>query len=345
MEHMLTKLLSSGSAPVKRIGLIVALLTGCTGWAQAQANDECAGAINLSDGLLLTGQSTMNASASAPDNCEGDPVNGDLWYKVTSDNSNSDITIAVDAGFGFALIYVQYFDGACGTLNSLGCSFGGLTISPNPNTTYYIRIYEANGGTANFDIQASGNIVLPVTMGKVSAKLTYDNKTRLSWTTYSEQHNHGFSVERSIDGKSFQEAGFVPAQSSGGNSMEVLSYQYTDPVAVGRVAYYRLKQVDMDGKATFSNTVQVTNKMAGDELYIYPNPATDRVILDIKGWNEGLKYNVSVTLTDLSGRILWHPATAAARYDIDMSAFPAGTYLLRYASPENTIVRKLIKNR
>lgn len=347
MEKTFTRILFSGWTMVKRAGLAFALLAAGANFAGAQApvNDECVDAINISDGALLPGQATLTATTSPPfQNCDGDPAHGDLWYKVTSGNSTNDINVTIDAGFGIAFVFSQYFEGSCGTLSSLGCSFGSnLTITPTPNTTYYIRIYEFNGGSMTFDIQASGNIVLPVTMGKLSAALARDNSALLYWATYKEENNRGFDIERSSDGKNFGKIGFVPAQAPGGNSSRELPYRFEDKSPIEGTVYYRLQQKDMDGVAAFSNIVQVNgNRMNNVELY--PNPVTTRFTLKLPEQGDVVQTGALITITDLSGKVLWRRTASANRYDIDMTSFPAGTYFLRYTDRGHTTVRKVIKN-
>jgi hypothetical protein len=75
----------------------------------------------------------------------------------------------------------------------------------------------------------------------------------LSWQTATEKNNAGFDIERSTDSTAFSKIGRVKGN---GTTTQSHSYTFTDKTASGTV-YYRLKQTDYDGSATYSSTVEV----------------------------------------------------------------------------------------
>ena len=95
----------------------------------------------------------------------------------------------------------------------------------------------------------------------------------LSWSTASEKNNQGFDVEVSLDGQGFATIGFVAGQ---GSSTTLRAYRFRDENAArrGGLQYYRLRQVDADGSASYSpvRAVRFADK-AGTALAVWPNPA------------------------------------------------------------------------
>lgn len=96
---------------------------------------------------------------------------------------------------------------------------------------------------------------MPVELMIFNGKVISD-AVELNWATASETNNDYFTIERSIDGISFEEIGFVQGA---GNSNNVLEYKYSDYTSVEE-AYYRLKQTDFDGKFSYSGIIKVDVK-------------------------------------------------------------------------------------
>jgi hypothetical protein len=147
-----------------------------------------------------------------------------------------------------------------GTLIITG-ELSAQNISLNGNTS---KIIVESGATLNAATVAgnnSQNIVyknvapLPVTLVafKLQAAPAGRTSNTLVWQTASELNNDYFSVEKSADGKTFTEAGRV----AGKNLANGATYSFEDK-QVAAQTYYRLKQVDFDGKATYSTIIVAT---------------------------------------------------------------------------------------
>ena len=107
------------------------------------------------------------------------------------------------------------------------------------------------------------------------------NNNVLSWSTATELNNQGFEIQYSFNGKDFRNLGFVTSKQNSGNSSSVLNYQYTDTKGIGGNVYYRLMQVDKDGRPNYSNVVLIKgNQINALSLNaVYPNPAKDKLNL------------------------------------------------------------------
>ena len=103
----------------------------------------------------------------------------------------------------------------------------------------------------------------------------------LSWATASEVNASHFAIERSIDGVNFQKIGTVAAQN------KPSTYHFADDAPLSIGAYYRLLEVDFNGKATISKAVFV--EKATQRLTVYPNPSTGVFTVNRRNY---LIYNV-----------------------------------------------------
>src|SRR5207244_1431248 len=98
----------------------------------------------------------------------------------------------------------------------------------------------------------------------------------------TETNNKGFELERSADGVKFTTITFVATKADHGNSTSALSYNYNDEKPMVGANYYRLKQIDNDGKYSYSNVVLLTRKVTEITLTgVYPNPTTKELNVKI----------------------------------------------------------------
>ena len=146
------------------------------------------------------------------------------------------------------------------------------TFSAGDTILIRFRLY-ADGSTHGWgwaidDLVIQADFV-PVELVSFTASAD-ENKILLRWETATEKNNSGFDVERSTDGKNFAKIGNVQAK---GTTTEQQSYSYVDQSSSGGKFYYRLKQVDLDGKFHYSNSIEVTALPTVYSLsQNYPNP-------------------------------------------------------------------------
>jgi hypothetical protein len=146
----------------------------------------------------------------------------------------------------------------------------------------------------------ANNNPLPVTMMSFTGSASRADAI-LRWITSSEQNNRGFAVERSYDGKRFTEIGFVRGA---GNSNRTNTYSYADKniFATQRIAYYRLKQVDLNGDYSYSNVILVNvNQAARAEVAVYPNPVQKELNIELESATAS---TAKITVTDISGKMV-----------------------------------------
>lgn len=119
-------------------------------------------------------------------------------------------------------------------------------------------------------------VPLPVTLVEFNAETT-DNGVLVSWSTASEHRNDYFLVERSSDLKEWTTITKTPGQL---HSNELKQYNCTDKFPSYGTNYYRLCQVDTDGKLNFSDIRHVS---FDNNLVVYPNPCISELYLNKLG--------------------------------------------------------------
>ena len=145
---------------------------------------------------------------------------------------------------------------------------------------------------------------LPVTLTKFDAK-RMGTDALVTWQTASEQNSKGYEVQVSTDGKTFRTLSFVESKSP--NSATPQSYSYLDKESGKTGArYYRLHQIDVDGKETFFTPVAVSfdgKASAASTLVAYPNPfnGNDDVHVALQSPTTG---TAKLLVTDMMGRTI-----------------------------------------
>lgn len=145
----------------------------------------------------------------------------------------------------------------------------------------------------------AGMSLLPVTIVKFTAEKKEGNRISLNWQAENETSFREYVLERSKDGINFTAVANIP----GRGGIQAM-YTYTDDLGSPMPArlYYRLKQVDVNGRFVYSRILPVTlKKITGMTIKIAPNPAGENVTLNI---TSDRKYLITVKVIDNLGRLL-----------------------------------------
>lgn len=95
----------------------------------------------------------------------------------------------------------------------------------------------------------------------------------MGWSTGWEQGSLGFDVLKSRDAQSFEKIGFIRGN---GTSSETNTYGWTDEeVTPGQMYYYRLRQIDANGRTELSKLVAINIESTDRDVYLFPNPSAD----------------------------------------------------------------------
>ena len=158
------------------------------------------------------------------------------------------------------------------------------------------------------------------------------------WATASERNNDHFTVERSTDGEQFAAIGTVQGT---GSSSQVLQYTFIDETPLIGAAYYRLRQTDFDGAVSFSPVVTVQGSRLSARATAVPNPSTGR--FDI--WTLAADVTATEVTTLVGARVLTQPTeTPGGFLAFDLSAQPAGVYLVHLHTKTGTQVVRVVRN-
>ncbi|MEP7169921.1 MAG: T9SS type A sorting domain-containing protein [Bacteroidota bacterium] len=248
---------------------------------------------------------------------------------------------------------------------------GTITNTPrNPNTTQnwgvdfdYITSnisLPLNSSSTNIYFNTSGDfylpgavvfsieinpVVLPVELLSFNATRK-NNSALLEWTTGSEKDNDYFQIERSTNTLEWQTAGRMTGQ---GRSTSYQFYEFEDFVAAeftnknnfgDQLIYYRLKQVDYNGKFNYSYIKSVRfEKSEAFNIYIYPNPARENVSIK---FTAACDSSLEVKMTDSDGRIIYNAKISQKDFgEFDLKHLKSGIYFIE-AKDDISYVRKRV---
>jgi alpha-tubulin suppressor-like RCC1 family protein len=185
-------------------------------------------------------------------------------------------------------------------------------------------------------VQITCNTILPLTWLSISGQLQ-NNNAIIKWATASESNTSHFEVEHSSNGISFTKAGTMKAA---GFSNSTVNYSFTHLSPVAGKNYYRIKQVDRDGRYSYSIIVMLINSKEQSILAINPNPAKDILQLNTNSTRPG-----TIRIYSMQGKLVLQQQVTAGnqQQSIYISKLPAGMYSVQLQTDNETETHKLIK--
>lgn len=185
------------------------------------------------------------------------------------------------------------------------------------DTTSFSNSQYYNCYIGDFNFATPIESTTPVTFGKLSAT-TSAKSVLLKWNTLTEANSATFVIERSADGKNYAS---IDTLAAAVNSNKEIDYSYTDETPLTGTNYYRIKEVDLDGKATYSNQATAVVKGTG-VISIYPNPIKKGGLITVTSLSP-----VTVKVTSLSGKLVASKQTTGTT-TIGTSGLMAGLYFV-----------------
>jgi Secretion system C-terminal sorting domain len=233
------------------------------------------------------------------------------------------------------------------TFSALYYASTSLGEDSNGQSLYYARdasVVVANGdtyrpvpidprntvlGTFTSFARYTGGIVIPVKFTGFNV-VKKDNDALLTWFVENESAaTDRYEIERSVNGTDFGKIATVQAKVNGGtNSYNLTDFNLTSFKSSG-VIYYRIKQIDKDGKFIYSETRTVRLDSKGFALNVYPNPAKDivNVTLDLETAS-----TVIIRVSDAIGKEVQKIQLQGNKginiQKIDLNKFAAGSYMI-----------------
>ncbi len=186
------------------------------------------------------------------------------------------------------------------------------------NTNWSLQSVAATMGTQN------PCTIMPIGLSKLSFQ-AFEKKVQLKWETVTEANNHLFIVERSVNGVNFEAIGNV---SGTGNSNTVTPYEFIDNKP-NFINHYRLKQIDKDGKFSYSKILYVKVENASP-LVVRQNLVTSVFQYQVNSSLSGS----TIEIYDMTGHTVYKTKVKSGVQNVNVSTWAAGKYVVRLFTVE-----------
>ena len=196
-----------------------------------------------------------------------------------------------------------------------GRYIGGNSVSGASAVTTNGNIAWTNTG----QIEITYTVVVPVTWLNLNTFRQNSGATLINWSTASEINTKEFMIERSSNGSDWITIGSTTAA---GNSSTVKQYSFTDALVDNNIRYYRISQVDVDGRNSYSK-ILVSRPGITAGIKLFPNPVTDgsaTITLNSAG---------KLTLYNSNGIQVLQKELPAGSSVLNVSKYPKGTYYIK----------------
>lgn len=278
-------------------------------------------------------------------------INGRPLGSIFSDTANPQISVTVT-------------DPDLETTSSISITFGipGSGLSPTTLTSsttgslsfthsialgasfyYYTTVIQADGDRIiTAPIWVKKTSIVPVKLVSFTARKE-EKGIYCKWQTATEWNADYFELERSNDGRNFYPLTKIPAT----NSLKTSNYQYVDLNLVGRIIFYRLKQVDIDGSVHYSDIIFLHQDEEQHELAIsvYPNPFLEKftITFDHSLWNKPV---VITCYNEIGKEIFSHNYIVSPSQQIDImtpAELPQGIYNIHIQLADKSVMKHVLK--
>jgi Secretion system C-terminal sorting domain len=169
---------------------------------------------------------------------------------------------------------------------------------------------------------------LPITLEYFTAKKNNTISSLLNWKTTQEINTAFFDVERSTDAIVFKKIGKVNAA---GNSTIAILYSFIDNNPEQGINYYRLRQVDIDGRYMYTPARQVIfDKLNAGTVKYYPNPTNGMLTVELSATNS--HETRVINICNAVGAVINQfkvSASSGTKMHIDLSRYAKGTYFIQ----------------
>lgn len=178
------------------------------------------------------------------------------------------------------------------------------------------------------------NSPMPATIKSFSGSLL-GNSASINWSVTNEVNLNGYSIEKSNNGLSFNNIGFVSAKNA-----TIASYSFNDANVSG-LTYYRLKIADKDGKYSYSKTITINTKKQSIKLDVFPNPVANSLTVS----HEKTSASAAIKVITVDGKVVMtrNLQEGATQSTIDVSKLLKGNYLVLVVNDGTSSSTQFIK--
>jgi hypothetical protein len=174
--------------------------------------------------------------------------------------------------------------------------------------------------------------LLPVTYSWFKG-LPLEKSNRLVWKAASSNTNTGFEIERKYNtDNGFTKIGFVATSNSSAIETE---YNYDDNTfnLNNKIAFYRLKQTDLNGTIKYSDQIAIKRSLVG-KMVLYVSTNKNNLLIRV-GNMPAIKKMV-ITIYDTQGRAVSSRVEKYEDITLDISSLASGTYLVKVQSQDGS---------
>ena len=260
-------------------------------------------------------------------NIPGGVVLGGNWDQGLLDYSNGKFTgavIDVTTGQDYLIYSADGSSWTCQAQQSYSTLISavidaGVFKMVGRNNAFYSVSY---GGT------------LPVHLLSFTGKKAAMTAT-LKWVVSEEVNVKNYIVERCQPGANWESIGSISATANGNSGST--SYSFTDDQPLSGINQYRLRQVDFDGRVTYSTIVSL-NFSGTTTIQLYPNPARDQLQVKVSASGSG-----TIRISNAAGVPVLQTGFTGSERILDISRLPAGHYHLQLSTGTDTVTLPFIK--
>jgi hypothetical protein len=273
---------------------------------------------------------TVNIDPGAPG---GQTYNRRYIYGNVDESGGTNIRTLTNAWDTLLLItlntlQVTYPQGGYAYEQSSAESAGGVALTDPTFTNIPVSVTTS-------DIPLGPPVTTPVLFTYFNAECN-DKGAMLRWETATEENADFYEIQRTADGSNWKVIDKVDAA---GNSAIARQYQYLD--LEGGNVQYRLRQVDIDGKETYTAIRRTSCEGKSFSSTLYPVPARDKMTLVVRS-DRAVTTNLQIL--DMNGRVIKQLRTninnGNTNIIIDVNSLPQGEYMLMSTDPSVRITKK-----
>lgn len=212
------------------------------------------------------------------------------------------------------------------------------------NTTRTIHLLSGEDNQ-NIDMGVAYGL-LPVTWLWIKGMATSISND-ISWMVSGEINVSHYEVERSsTQDLIFEKLGLLTTKPASPNATHKAEYRFEDSnIEFNTTYFYRVKQIDYDGKYTYSDIVKVQRNVSQSDFSIYPNPAKESINID---WGFNREDVTNIEFWDVDGKLMrtYLPVDLDSNNTnskLNLEGLKSGIYNIKVNMNDQILTKKVIK--
>jgi hypothetical protein len=210
--------------------------------------------------------------------------------------------------------------------------YANTATPPNLNhRELFIAVRETSFTTPLASFIINEICILPMEWIDFQVKSTNtSNQVQLNWKIVENREHKGYFVEYSYNGNTWEDLGYV---NGSGKTDGESAYTYTMGKVFSGTVYFRIKQMELNGSANYSNVKKITLSSNAEQLKVWPNPAT--AILQINTGDKSGRANI----IDASGKVIKSIILSAGINRIPVNDLNRGLYMVSFNSNQGDVIQ------